>query len=67
MDIGDDVGSAVDFTYKLSFEFTGEIEKVTYQLKSCAYDLRTYIGSDRRENQERLKQSACIREVTEKR
>ena len=33
MDIGEDVGSAVDFTYKLPFKFTGKIEKVTYELK----------------------------------
>lgn len=33
MDIGQDVGSPVDFTYKLPFPFTGEIEKVTYELK----------------------------------
>ena len=28
-----DVGSPVDFTYKLPFKFTGKIEKVTYELK----------------------------------
>src|SRR5262245_21770247 len=33
MDIGMDVGSPVDFTYKLPFQFTGKIEKVTYELK----------------------------------
>jgi len=33
MEIGDGVGSAVDFTYKLSFEFPIEIEKVTYESK----------------------------------
>jgi arylsulfatase len=33
MDIGMDVGSAVDFTYKLPFQFTGKIEKVTVELK----------------------------------
>jgi arylsulfatase len=33
MDVGMDVGSAVDFTYKLPFAFTGKIEKVTYELK----------------------------------
>ncbi len=33
MDIGMDVGSPVDFTYKLPFAFTGKIEKVTYELK----------------------------------
>jgi arylsulfatase len=33
MDIGEDVGSAVDFTYKLPFRFTGKIEKVTVELK----------------------------------
>ena len=33
MDIGEDVGSAVDFTYKLPFKFTGNIEKVTFDLK----------------------------------
>jgi arylsulfatase len=31
MDIGEDVGSAVDFTYKLPF--TGTIDKVTFDLK----------------------------------
>jgi arylsulfatase len=33
MDIGEDVGSAVDFTYKLPFKFTGTIEKVAIDLK----------------------------------
>jgi arylsulfatase A-like enzyme len=33
MDVGEDVGSPVDFTYKLPFRFTGKIEKVTYELK----------------------------------
>jgi hypothetical protein len=33
MDIGEDVGSAVDFTYKLPFKFTGAIDKVTIELK----------------------------------
>jgi arylsulfatase len=33
LDIGTDVGSPVDFTYKLPFTFTGKIEKVTYDLK----------------------------------
>ena len=33
MDIGMDVGSPVDFTYKLPFKFTGNIEKVTIDLK----------------------------------
>jgi arylsulfatase len=33
LDIGEDVGSAVDFTYKLPFKFTGTIEKVTFDLK----------------------------------
>ena len=33
MDIGEDVGSAVDFTYKPPFKFTGKIEKVTFDLK----------------------------------
>lgn len=33
MDIGEDVGSAVDFTYELPFKFTGTIEKVTFDLK----------------------------------
>ena len=28
-----DSGSAVDFTYKLPFAFTGKIEKVTIDLK----------------------------------
>jgi arylsulfatase len=33
VDVGTDNGSAVDFTYKLPFTFTGEIEKVTVELK----------------------------------
>ena len=33
LDVGTDLGSAVDFTYKLPFTFTGEIEKVTFDLK----------------------------------
>jgi arylsulfatase len=33
MDIGMDVGSPVDFTYKLPFPFTGKIDKVTVELK----------------------------------
>ncbi len=33
IDIGMDTGSAVDFTYKLPFKFTGKIEKVTVELK----------------------------------
>ena len=32
LDIGMDAGSPVDFNYKLPFEFTGKIEKVTYNL-----------------------------------
>lgn len=32
MDIGEDVGSAVDFTYKPPFRFTGKIEKVTIDI-----------------------------------
>lgn len=33
MDIGTDLGSAVDFSYNLPFSFTGKIEKVTFDLK----------------------------------
>jgi len=33
LDIGLDVGSAVDFSYKLPFAFTGTVEKVTVELK----------------------------------
>jgi hypothetical protein len=33
LDIGMDVGSAVDFTYKLPFAFTGKIQQVTVELK----------------------------------
>jgi arylsulfatase len=33
MDIGMDSGSAVDFTYKLPFKFTGKIDKVMVELK----------------------------------
>ena len=34
LDIGMDVGSPVDFTYKLPFKFTGKIDKVTIELIS---------------------------------
>jgi hypothetical protein len=33
MDIGMDVGSPVDFTYKSPFRFTGKIEKVSIELR----------------------------------
>jgi arylsulfatase len=33
LDVGMDVGSAVDFTYRLPFAFTGTIEQVTVELK----------------------------------
>ncbi len=33
LDIGMDIGSPVDFTYKPPFAFTGKIEKVTVELK----------------------------------
>jgi len=33
LDIGEDVGSTVDFTYRPPFRFTGRIEKVTVDLK----------------------------------
>ncbi len=33
LDVGMDVGSAVDFTYKLPFQFTGKIQQVTVELK----------------------------------
>jgi hypothetical protein len=33
MDVGMDVGSPVDFTYKLPFAFTGKIEQVTIELR----------------------------------
>jgi arylsulfatase len=33
LDVGTDVGSPVDFTYKLPFSFTGTIEKVTVELE----------------------------------
>jgi arylsulfatase len=33
LDVGEDVGSAVDFTYEQPFRFTGRIEKVTIALK----------------------------------
>src|SRR5262245_52634048 len=33
IDIGEDVGSPVDFNYQPPFKFTGKIEKVTYELK----------------------------------
>jgi len=32
LDIGLDTGSAIDFTYKLPFAFTGKIDKVTFDL-----------------------------------
>jgi arylsulfatase len=33
LDVGMDTGSAVDFTYKLPFAFTGKIDKVTIELR----------------------------------
>jgi hypothetical protein len=36
LDVGMDVGSAVDFTYELPFAFTGKIEKVTVELKAAS-------------------------------
>lgn len=33
LDVGTDLGSAVDFTYQLPFTFTGKIDKVTIELK----------------------------------
>lgn len=33
LDIGEDVGSAVDYTYKPPFRFTGTVDKVTIELK----------------------------------
>ena len=33
LDLGEDVGSTVDFTYKPPFLFTGTVEKVTIDLK----------------------------------
>jgi arylsulfatase len=33
LDVGEDIGSAVDFTYKPPFAFTGRIEKVTIDLR----------------------------------
>lgn len=41
LDIGRDVGSPIDFTYKLPFEFTGKVEKVTIELKSEAVSRAT--------------------------
>jgi len=32
LDLGMDVGSPIDFTYKLPFAFTGKIEKVNIKL-----------------------------------
>jgi hypothetical protein len=36
LDVGMDVGSPVDFTYKLPFAFTGKIEKVKIDLGAVA-------------------------------
>jgi arylsulfatase len=33
IDVGTDTGSAIDFSYKLPFHFTGKIEKVVVELK----------------------------------
>jgi len=41
LDIGRDVGSPIDFTYKLPFAFTGKIEKVTIELKPEAVSRAT--------------------------
>ena len=40
LDIGMDVGSAVDFTYTLPFAFTGQIEQVTVELAALAVDTK---------------------------
>ena len=40
LDIGMDVGSAVDFSYTLPFAFTGRIEQVTIELAALAVDLK---------------------------
>jgi arylsulfatase len=34
LDVGTDVGSPIDFTYKLPFAFTGKVEKVNVELGS---------------------------------
>ncbi len=41
LDVGTDLGSAVDFTYKLPFDFTGRIDKVTIELAPPALTSRT--------------------------
>ncbi|MBX9582821.1 MAG: arylsulfatase [Gemmataceae bacterium] len=33
LDVGMDIGSPVDFTYRLPFAFTGKVEKVVYELR----------------------------------
>jgi arylsulfatase len=33
LDIGEDVGSSVDFNYKPPFAFTGTIERVSFEMK----------------------------------
>ncbi|MGO4394591.1 hypothetical protein AB4Z46_24855 [Variovorax sp. M-6] len=36
LDVGMDIGSPIDFTYKLPFAFTGTIERVTVELGQLA-------------------------------
>jgi len=40
LDLGMDVGSPIDFTYKLPFAFTGKIEKVNIKLGPVETDKR---------------------------
>jgi arylsulfatase len=44
LDIGMDVGSAVDFTYSLPFEFTGRIDKVSIRLDRADAGHRREVG-----------------------
>jgi len=40
LDLGMDVGSPIDFTYKLPFAFTGKIEKVNITLRPLKTEKR---------------------------
>jgi len=41
LDIGMDVGSAIDFTYQLPFRFTGKIDRVTVEIRPMSAEVET--------------------------
>jgi arylsulfatase len=44
LDIGMDVGSPIDFTYRLPFKFTGKIEKVIVEIEPLAMIAKSGVG-----------------------